>query len=633
MISRRLKNLILLKDFPIRQKLLFFAIGGLWWLLIISIVSIGAITYVKHLSKRLTDEVSPQIQTVQKAIIKLRGANVSVHNLAIYRDENFLKANAKRADTLLNQVNAYLHALLEGGEIKDYSDLTGELIEEFGVAPVKDREATENYIKGALENNKRLRSIIDELTPVSLNAIKNGRLSEGEEEFIRNGIDKYDLITMRSVTSLSKLTSYLSVSQKGYVRRINSVIYATTLIVVIVVVIAITLLFITNYFVTASMTRPIRAITEQIKDLSEGEIDLSRQITVDSKDEIGELSTNFNLLMHTIHDINNFKKVIEEDDELEDVYHRIAKVLREDLKIDDFIIYEVSNSKNIMRIVETTFKGEEMPCSKEILINCSLCRSNKTGHIISSLTYPHICKQFLRSEGFYHTCIPMISGGGTGGVVLFMFDKDNRDIEAINKRIMRAQQYIKEAIPVIEAKRLTGVLRESSVKDQLTGLYNRRFLEEYVDTLVARITRKNELLGLLMCDLDFFKEINDRFGHDVGDAVLKETANIISKNTRASDLVVRFGGEEFLVILVDEKGNEAIDVAERIRQSVEGHRIRVSGAIIQKTISIGVSEFPADTQNFWEAIKYADIALYKAKESGRNRVVRFKKEMWTEKEY
>ncbi len=632
-IFKKIGNIILLKDFSIRHKLLLFALGGLGWFLIISIVALGAITYVKHLSRKLTDEVSPQIQTVQKAIIKLRGANVSVHNLAIYEDVNFLKVNARRADTLLGHVNSYLQSLLEGGNIKDYSDLTGELIEDFQVLPLRRITVNENPIKGVFENNEKLKAILDELTPVSLRALENGGFSEGEKELIRKRLNEYDLITMKSVTILSKLTSNLSISQKGYIKRINSVIYVTTVMIIIIVVMAVILLFITNHFVTASMTRPIKAIIEQINDLSEGEIDLTKQISVDSKDEIGVLSSNFNTLMHTIHDINTFKKVIEEDDRLEDVYVRIAKVFKEDLGLKDFLIYEVSNSKNTMHTIETPFTGDEISCNKEILINCKLCRANKTGHIISSLAYPDICKQFLRSDELYHVCIPMMSGGGTGGVVQFIFSKETADAEGIKKKILRAEQYIKEAMPVIEAKRLTGVLKESSVKDQLTGLYNRRFLEEYIDTLVAMATRKKEIVGLLMCDLDFFKEVNDRFGHDVGDTVLKETANLISKSARASDLVIRFGGEEFLMVLVDGKEDDAMDVAERIRRTVEENKIKTLGAIIQKTISIGVSEFPKDTQNFWEAIKYADIALYKAKEAGRNRVMRFTKDMWTEKEY
>ncbi len=234
-------------------------------------------------------------------------------------------------------------------------------------------------------------------------------------------------------------------------------------------------------------------------------------------------------------------------------------------------------------------------------------------------------------------------GGGTGGIVQVQFDKTidkERQQETpilnaacIERQVLKAEQYIKESSAVIEAKRLTSALKDSSVRDQMTGLYNRRFLEEYVETLIAGVTRKGGQIGLLMCDLDYFKEVNDKHGHDVGDVVLKETTNIISKSARAADLVIRFGGEEFLVIVNDAKEGDSLEVAERIRKKVEAHKVKASGIVPQKTISIGYCEFPTDTQNFWEAIKYADIALYKAKEGGRNRVLKFKKEMWAQDTY
>jgi len=154
-----------------------------------------------------------------------------------------------------------------------------------------------------------------------------------------------------------------------------------------------------------------------------------------------------------------------------------------------------------------------------------------------------------------------------------------------------------------------------------------------VDTLIAGISRNGGHLGLLMCDLDYFKEVNDKYGHDTGDAVLKETANVIVKSARGEDLVIRFGGEEFLVIVHGAKPGDIETITERIRRNIEATKVKSTGGMIQKTISIGYCEYPTDTQNFWEAIKYADIAMYKAKETGRNRVLQFKKDMWTANAY
>jgi len=188
--------------------------------------------------------------------------------------------------------------------------------------------------------------------------------------------------------------------------------------------------------------------------------------------------------------------------------------------------------------------------------------------------------------------------------------------------------FIREMAPVLEAKRLTETLRQSALHDPMTGLHNRRFLEEYVETLIATTRRRHTSLAVLLLDLDYFKMVNDTHGHDAGDAVLKSLAELLQQSVRASDLVVRFGGEEFLILLPDTSGDAALKVAEKIRASVEGYKFRVAGGELRKTISIGVALFPEDSETFWQTVKYADVALYRAKDEGRNHVLRFAPEMW-----
>jgi diguanylate cyclase (GGDEF)-like protein len=172
------------------------------------------------------------------------------------------------------------------------------------------------------------------------------------------------------------------------------------------------------------------------------------------------------------------------------------------------------------------------------------------------------------------------------------------------------------------------------LQDAMTGLKNRRFLEEYIDTLIATVQRQKTNISILMLDLDYFKMVNDTYGHDAGDTVLKSLAKILKQSVRASDIVIRYGGEEFLILLQNTSGDAADQVAEKIRASVEAMKIPVGGTTLQKTISIGIADFPNDSETFWQAVKYADVALYQAKETGRNRWLRFKREMWAdEKEY
>ena len=133
-----------------------------------------------------------------------------------------------------------------------------------------------------------------------------------------------------------------------------------------------------------------------------------------------------------------------------------------------------------------------------------------------------------------------------------------------------------------------------------------------------------------MADLDFFKKVNDVHGHQVGDRVLKTLSKILKNSVRSSDIVIRYGGEEFLLIIKKATSDDdVLAVAEKIRKNVEDHTMKIDSAItLKKTLTIGVSLFPKDSENFWQAIKFADVALYRGKEEGRNRVVRFEASMW-----
>lgn len=164
---------------------------------------------------------------------------------------------------------------------------------------------------------------------------------------------------------------------------------------------------------------------------------------------------------------------------------------------------------------------------------------------------------------------------------------------------------------------------EMAVTDPLTGLHNRRYLDSHLKTLFDRSMARRRPLSVMITDLDRFKKINDTFGHDGGDAVLREFAARLRKNVRGIDLACRFGGEEFVVVMPDTEASVAKMVAERIRSEIEKHpfTIDAEGNAINVTISIGVSSLRHGQDSVDALVKRADIALYEAKASGRNRVV------------
>jgi two-component system cell cycle response regulator len=182
----------------------------------------------------------------------------------------------------------------------------------------------------------------------------------------------------------------------------------------------------------------------------------------------------------------------------------------------------------------------------------------------------------------------------------------------------------------IRRKRYTDYLRnnldqslELAVTDQLTGLHNRRYMDGQLTALVARAAHGGEPVCLLAVDIDHFKKINDGFGHDVGDEVLREFAVRLASNVRAVDLPVRHGGEEFLVVMPDTRIDDARRIAERLRLHVAGSPFRVMGGaeVLDVTISIGVAASLPGEATPDGLLKRADAAMYEAKAAGRNRVI------------
>ncbi|MEW6730531.1 MAG: GGDEF domain-containing protein [Acidobacteriota bacterium] len=172
-------------------------------------------------------------------------------------------------------------------------------------------------------------------------------------------------------------------------------------------------------------------------------------------------------------------------------------------------------------------------------------------------------------------------------------------------------------------------VHELIVHDDLTGLLTRKSFAMELERELVRSQRHQHEFCVLMMDLDFFKKVNDTYGHLIGSEVLRLTAKIIHQTLRDSDVVARYGGEEFIALLPETPKSKGLEAAERVREALEAYQfpasIHDSDATLSITISIGVSEFPSDCSVATALIEAADIALYEAKQSGRNRVCLYKK--------
>ena len=164
---------------------------------------------------------------------------------------------------------------------------------------------------------------------------------------------------------------------------------------------------------------------------------------------------------------------------------------------------------------------------------------------------------------------------------------------------------------------------EMAITDQLTGLHNRRYMSRHLDTLISSAHKSGKPVAFLIMDIDYFKSVNDTYGHDIGDEVLREFASRISANVRGIDLACRYGGEEFVVVMPDTDVAFACTVAERLRQSVEANPFAISRAPgkLNITISIGIAGSEGNSDSADALLHRADQALYRAKREGRNRVI------------
>jgi diguanylate cyclase (GGDEF)-like protein len=176
---------------------------------------------------------------------------------------------------------------------------------------------------------------------------------------------------------------------------------------------------------------------------------------------------------------------------------------------------------------------------------------------------------------------------------------------------------------VSELAKEADALERLACLDGLTGLNNRRHFMALAEMELARFKRYGRPLALLMMDIDFFKSINDRYGHDVGDKVIKTVGNILQNHKRSSDIVGRLGGEEFALMLPEATLDSAAAAGERLRRVIAESPVGIGNESIQVTASVGVGACHDETCTIEQLLKEADVALYNAKRSGRNRVCRF----------
>ena len=236
--------------------------------------------------------------------------------------------------------------------------------------------------------------------------------------------------------------------------------------------------------------------------------------------------------------------------------------------------------------------------------------------------------------------ISEVNDGGQHVPIIMITGQEDRDVDMAAMRNGAADYLVKGQISAqnlersiryaLERSRLINTLNELAIRDELTGLYNRREMNRILWEDINRHRRNGRPISIIMLDIDHFKDVNDAYGHLVGDKVLQWIARILQEAVRSIDRVVRYGGEEFAVVLPETPVTEALQVAERLRQIIVANPFLLrqdEGSWppqIPITVSIGVAQLPGDADSGDTLIAAADRALYIAKHQGRNRTVQFR---------
>lgn len=329
-------------------------------------------------------------------------------------------------------------------------------------------------------------------------------------------------------------------------------------------------------------------------------------------------------IIEDISEIYHYKKTIENDLTIDDIYHRLILVLKDKLEINCFVIFETDLLKDERK---TIFASNDAIACCDLKQNIKeACRAERINSIVSSENFPEICRVAKCKVDENYICIPFYVNEQKN-IVIHIISKSQDELNNLKYKIGIIKKYLEETKPILESKILMEALRQKNLTDSLTGLYNRKYLDEIVEKQLNLDMKNGVVYAIMFLDIDYFKMVNDTYGHDVGDDILRKLAVTMKKLISKDECIIRYGGEEFLILMRNPTEDSAKELALRINKEFSKIVFNYGNDTFNKTVSIGYSFFPADTEQFWKCIKYADISLYEAKDTGRNKVVRFSKDI------
>lgn len=392
--------------------------------------------------------------------------------------------------------------------------------------------------------------------------------------------------------------------------------------------------------VVLARVRLLSATVEEIGVQS----DLTTRIPVSGRDEVSHLATMINIMLAALEQAQNHLKrwitELEHRNQEISLLNEMGDLLQASRAAPE--AYQII-AQHLKRLFPGSLGGLGLINSQTALIETVVawdsngittdgpifardaCWALRRGqiHVVSDVATEPVCRHLETPDPRQYLCIPMMAQGEAIGVLHIACDTRLEEEACF---VAEAKQQLAVTVTEHIALSLTNLkLRESlhnqAIRDGLTNLFNRRYMEDILERELRRAIRKGSLLGIMMIDVDYFKRINDTFGHVAGDLVLRELAHFLQGAVRSQDVVCRYGGEEFAIILP----NAPLDIikqrAEEIRASVCQLHIQYHQQVLGPlSLSIGLAAFPEHGTTVDALVRGADVALYAAKKGGRDQV-------------
>jgi diguanylate cyclase (GGDEF)-like protein/PAS domain S-box-containing protein len=322
--------------------------------------------------------------------------------------------------------------------------------------------------------------------------------------------------------------------------------------------------------------------------------------------------------------LNEMSDMLQTCQTSEEAFSAISHFVPQFFPTDAGALYLLRDSKNLLSSVTT---WGPFPPSEELFLpeDCWAVRSGRAYQVADparELRCKHISESDSLAAGYL--CVPLMAQGVSQGLLHIRFlscATQGREAAELDAKQRLAVAIAENLALALANLKLRETLQNQAIRDPLTGLFNRRYLEETMDRELHRSRRLKAHLGVVMMDLDHFKDFNDGFGHAAGDALLSALADVLTTGIRSEDIVCRYGGEEFLLIMPGAALPATQARAEEVRQAVQALQVKYQDRFLKSpTLSLGVAIFPDHGVTAEEVIAAADAALYRAKQAGRDRV-------------